>query len=497
MPNVNLLLQTPWKPLTEKETEAKKRGEKIERKPADKKTRVYAYIYFSSDNTKKKLRDGQKKTEEEKKQDQQRRNEYIIKLKTDFVISPCDWDFKKQQMKGTGAPEFNRRLLAFRQEVDTYFEKIVKDPAGYTLDQAKQMMKDFAKHKENPFLNKNKSFFEVFDQFIKERKDGKEHSYRTVQKYATLKAILQELAETNKKYRLLGFNMINDTFLNDFKIHLRSRPARGRQKTRPEGLQTGMLNDTVAKYISTLKQFLKWAEGKKYNTNTAYREFKKSSAPDKKRMVDKTKKPKKEIVSLTAQELKTLYQHEFKPKSTFDHVRDLFCFGCYTGQRISDIFNFNKDDLNGDVWTFISEKTLDEISIDLVGYSAPALDILKKYDYELPKISQQKFNDNIKLAAKEAGIDSITTINRYVGSKKIEIKKPKNEFLSSHAARRTCVSLLLNVYNMPITAVLGITGHSDIKTLQVYIDEDRAARREQMSRTKPVTEPLTLKKSAV
>jgi integrase len=213
-------------------------------------------------------------------------------------------------------------------------------------------------------------------------------------------------------------------------------------------------------------------------------------------MVDKTKKPKKEIVSLTAQELKTLYQHKFKRGTTFDHVRDLFCFGCYTGQRWGDISNFNKEDLNGDVWTFISEKTLDEISIDLVGYSAPALDILKKYEYELPRISQQKFNDNIKLAAKEAGVNTITTINRYVGNKKIEIKKPKYEFLSSHAARRTCVSLLLNVYNMPITAVMGITGHSDIKTLQVYIDEDRAARREQMSRTRPVTEPLTLKKNA-
>ena len=90
-----------------------------------------------------------------------------------------------------------------------------------------------------------------------------------------------------------------------------------------------------------------------------------------------------------------------------------------------------------------------------------------------------------------------TTLTRYVGSQEIKITEPKHQLIGSHCARRTCISLLLNVYNMPITAVMEITGHSDLKTLQKYINPDRAARREQMTRTKPVTEPLTVKKNAI
>jgi integrase len=134
------------------------------------------------------------------------------------------------------------------------------------------------------------------------------------------------------------------------------------------------------------------------------------------------------------------------------------------------------------------------MTIDLIGYAAPAITILEKYNYELPKISLTKFNFYIKKAAEAAGIKAPTTQSRWVGPKEVKLTKPKYQWIGSHCARRTAVSILLNVYNVPVTHVLQITGHSDLKTLQKYINPDREARREALSKTKAITETMTVVK---
>lgn len=478
MPTAKFLLQDPWQELTEKEKAAKKQGEKIKKKLADKDARIYCYLIFSKGEI----------TESNKELPS------FIKIKTEHVIETTNWDFKKQLKKEklTNAIDFNRRLLTLKEEILNKYNELKDDPAHYTAFQIKQLLQEWAKLKENPFLIKEKSFLEIFDEIITTKKNEGSLAPRTIQKYNTLKVTLEELSKTNKKYEHLTFSMIDHTFLSDFIGLLRSRAPRGRQKNRPKGQQTGLLTDSVGKYIECLKTYLKWAEEAKYNKNTTYRGFKMFSDADKKRV-----KRKNDIVTLTAQELRDLYTHEFPKGSTLDNVRDIFCFASYTAQRWSDVINFKKSDLYNDVWTFVTDKTKEEISIDLVGYAAPALDILKKHEFKLPSISLQKFNDYIKKAAEAAGINTPTTLTRYVGNQPIIMEGPKFQYIGSHCARRTAVSLLLNVYNMPITAVMEITGHSDLKTLQKYINTDRAARREKMAKTTPVTEPLTVKRNAV
>ena len=111
-----------------------------------------------------------------------------------------------------------------------------------------------------------------------------------------------------------------------------------------------------------------------------------------------------------------------------------------------------------------------------------------KYNYELPKISLVKFNLYVKEAARIAGITEETKITRYVGSEPIVITNPKHKFIGSHSARKTCVSILLNEFNIPISHVLQITGHSDLKTLQKYVNKNDEKRREFMSKTTPVND---------
>ena len=90
-------------------------------------------------------------------------------------------------------------------------------------------------------------------------------------------------------------------------------------------------------------------------------------------------------------------------------------------------------------------KTGEPFTIPLV---SPALKILEKYDNKLPIISLAKYNEYLKVVAQAAGID-----------------KP----VSSHWARHTGATILLNEAGMDLKIVAKILGHSTSKiTEQVY-----------------------------
>jgi integrase len=412
----------------------------------------------------------------------------VVKIRSQHTILPEEWDFKRQLKKDNiaGSIEFNIGLLQLKSDILEKFDQTVKDHPDMSFPGIYQIMKDFGKKKEIPFAEHDRDFFQFLDDYIEFLKG--EVTYRSVQKYTTLKNSLIDFGKQNKKYQNLSFSMIDSQFKDAYVKYLRSQKPRGRQKTRPEKQQDGLLIDTESKYIGTLKSFCAWADEKGINRYPVYKQFKKFSSANRKR-----KEPDQEIVTLTLQELTKFYEYDFRDRPTLDHVRDLFCFGCYTGQRWTDIELFDKNDLTGDVWSFNVYNTKKVINIDLIGFAAHALDILKKYNYRLPKISLVKFNEYIKLAAGIAGISDEINMTRYRGADPIIITKPKYEFISSQCARKTCISLLLNEFNIPITHILQISGHSDLKTLQKYIDKDSKSRREFMSKTIPLTEvPLKI-----
>jgi len=421
--------------------------------------------------------------------------DHIIKIKTEYVIFPKEWDFSKQGKKDilAGSIEFNESLSVLKKDIYDKYKAILKDFPDMPFTQISRSLKEYGKTKEIPFLRSDKGFFEYLDDYMISLKG--EVSDNTIKKFVSVKNSLTEFIKAKPKYESLTFSMIDHTFKDAYVNFLHNQPARGRMKTRPEGMQDGVLLNTEAKYIECLKGFCKWAEERNFNRYTTYKEFKSFTQANRKR-----KKQKNDIITLTLPELRHFYTFDFKDspemeRIRFERVRDLFCFGAFTVQRWSDIERFDKSQLEGDIWKFNAFKTKKETEIDLIGYSAPALDILKKYDYQLPIISLAKFNLYLKNAAKVAGITKEAKKMRYVGPNEIPIVKAKNEFLSSHDARRTGVSILLNDYNLNPVHVMRITGHTDLKTLQAYIKTDRDSRRDAVSRTKRIDEPLTIVKT--
>ena len=393
------------------------------------------------------------------------------KIKTDFTIYPKDWDFTGQKAKKSmpGSTEYNEKLSKLETNTETHYNALQRENPGISFSEISEALKKLVNENFKPAPIQN-TFFAVFDNFIEAEKQIK--SIRTIQKFQTLKKSLEDF--TSILYpKSFSFNNVDLKFYDEYTNYLRNLKPRGRQKNRPEELQTGLLDDTISKYISSLKAFMRWSLQRNYHQNSTFtqREFKAS------------RNSETSIITLTPEELKQLYHFDFSNNERLEKVRDLFCFGCFTGQRWSDMETFNKNDIKGDAWTFKSFKTKKVITVPLVGFIAPALDILRKYNYQLPKISPQKFNKYIKEAAEVARINANDKIVRKIGSREITIEKPKFKFISSHTARRTCVSILLNYEYLPITLVKEITGHTRLETLQKYIKDDKEALRKALEKS--------------
>jgi integrase len=100
-----------------------------------------------------------------------------------------------------------------------------------------------------------------------------------------------------------------------------------------------------------------------------------------------------------------------------------------------------------------------------------AQQIINKYltkPHFLPVITNQRTNLYLKELSKLAGINDSTTVSRYKGAKRIEFTKPKYEFITTHCARRTFVTLSLEAGVRP-ELVMSVTGHKSYKTFKKYI----------------------------
>ncbi len=368
-----------------------------------------------------------------------------IKYRTNYKILPKSWDFEKERLKpsASGALEFNVELNNLANCCTREAMRKKETNQFLSKEDYKQIVQDCidrdnAVNSEISISHLKTQFLSYKSNFVKE---GTLKEYRTVFKGL-------EDFEKHKGTKLILREM-DGKFLDQFEVFL------SRKKNTNDGDKEGLLNDTIHKYISTLKVFLKWCNDNDYLVH-----------PDvfKTQKTNFKKKAYNEIIALSESEIQKLMNHDLSDRPSLERVRDLFCLLCYTGQRFEDLINFDPKDIKNNAWDFISVKVKKRVIVPFEGYIAPAKDILERIGYSVPKISNQKFNEYIKTVGKLAGMDEIIKITRYSGKQKLVIEKRKYDFLSSHVGRRSMVTNLLS-RNVPITLVQKLTAHSDIRTL--------------------------------
>jgi site-specific recombinase XerD len=154
----------------------------------------------------------------------------------------------------------------------------------------------------------------------------------------------------------------------------------------------------------------------------------------------------KERRPLNETELKKM--REMKLPEREARIRDLFIFAAYTGLAFCDTQDFDFRTMTeqiGDLY-YIDGSRLKTGTNFFTPILPPAMEVLKKYHFKLPKISNQKANDILHM---------------------IEVRMGLNKPVTFHVARHSFATLSLS-HDIPIEKVARMLGHKDIKTTQIY-----------------------------
>ena len=304
-----------------------------------------------------------------------------------------------------------------------------------------------------------KTLFPVLDQFIAQCKEEKDE--KTARKYASLKGVLYEFNP------YLTFQDLDMHFYDGLRAFLYLRPNYNYHNSKlvnrgdywdiepHEGSTVGIFDETVNKYFVNLKTFLRWAKRRGHEVPAIFETW-------------KTPKYQPEPITLSIAELEKLESAPLTGNLAI--ARDYLVFECRTGQRISDVKRFNLKDFNGQSWTFYPRKGnrlgKKKVTVHFTGYCEKALSILQKYNFQMPALSEQKINKNIKEACKQAGINTLTEVFRTAQNKRIRIAGPKYEFISTHTGRKTFITIALQF--MSPTSVMQLAGIDSYSTLKHY-----------------------------
>ena len=354
-------------------------------------------------------------------------------------VMPKDWNESTQRVKPPLKKEpynyhieYNKIVEELDQKLKAIFRLILLND----LKPTKEFILD--KLDDDTPIDIVHNFLDSFQEFIDRSKITK--AERTIKSYVTTLNYLKDFeVETSFK---LNFETLDYKFFEKFReysFHTKE-----------------IKNNYFSKLTTILKTFMTWAADREYHQNFAFKKF-------------MAKEDETEVICLTLSELMKLYNHEFKSMK-LAHVRDVYCFCCFTGLRYSDVKKLRPSNIYDDYLKLNIQKTK---TIDhTIPLNAYAKAILGKYVdtiYEpLPIISSQKFNKYVKECAAEVEIDKPTTITRYIGTKRIDTTVPKYELVTSHTARKTFVTNSL-VLGMKEMVLRNITGHKKEESFRRYV----------------------------
>lgn len=383
-----------------------------------------------------------------------------VEFTTGYRIDAAKWDIEKQRVKNgcanklkQTAADINAALLNFYTDIQGVFKEF--EVLGVVPSPKQIKMRFNSKHKlYRGARGSTVDFFIAFDEFVKEGSSINNWAEGTRKKFtATRKHLIGFDAE-------LSFEMLDEGKMSDYVAYLRGKK---------------FLNSTIAKQVSLLEWFLRWCFRKGYTDNRIFDTFRL-----------KLKTTQKKVVFLTWDELAKLRSYTLpEPKDSLDVVRDVFLFTCYTGLRYSDVNSLRRSNIKADHIEVTTQKTSDNLRIELNNHSRAILDKYKGVSFEddraFPHLSNQQMNKYLKKLCELAGIDEPICETYYKGNERVERVLSKHQLVGTHTGRRTFICNALSL-GIPVQVVMKWTGHSDYKAMKPYIDVADGIKRSEMDK---------------
>lgn len=333
-------------------------------------------------------------------------------------INPNFWDKESESVIGKSKEviEINNYLNITKIKIYEAQAKLMVKNIVLTPQSVKDMFSGKMKDEHH-------SLVPLYQEHNNQYKDmvGKSITYAAYQKHMTTLKHLKSFLKQKYNRDDIQLSEINKSFIDAFFNYIRTI--------------LNIQNNTAVNYMKNLKKIclIAWNDG----------------------IIDRNPfanvrlhLEKIEVEYLTVKEIKTIYKKDFK-NNRLNQVKDMYVFACFTGLAYIDIKEFDAkehlhQDNDGNFWIMKKrQKTNILSSIPLLPIP---LEILYRYDFNLPVLSNQKTNSYLKEVADLCRI---------------------NKKLHFHQGRHNFAMLTLN-NGIPLTSVSKMLGHTNTKMTQRY-----------------------------
>ena len=381
--------------------------------------------------------------------------------KSEILINPDVWNSKKESVKSKILYHENDRIAlnsSVNERKDLMLRLYNAEPNKEALtSEWFEDVIDKALHPEKYTTPKDlNTLFKYIANFIEEapkRKDkvtGRPLTYNNIQQYRATEKHLKNFAQSIRK-KDFYFLDIDQSFYDKFVSYLQ---------------ELKFTQNSVGKHIRVLKLILNEATKHGCNANPYYNNFHVFTEE-----ID--------TIYLDEKELQQLKDTDLSKIPHLDRVRDWFLLLAWTGSRFSDLEKVTRTDIKDGFITFRQQKTNNKVTIPL---HPVVVEVFEKYNYSLPAtISNQRFNEYIKEAAKIAEINNVETTTKTVGGKLNTKKFEKWEQISSHTGRRSFCTNMYKRY-LPPLMIMSISGHRTEKSFLKYIKVKQSEHAEMMKK---------------
>ena len=311
---------------------------------------------------------------------------------------------KKQIVRGD--TQTNEYIKAMRMKCYSLQTEMLKRGLLFTVD-------TFVYAFRHGIRQNSISVYGLFDKFIEKQLEKKNLGLITHAIYVKYRCTIRYCKEAMQTDKMLSELTPSD--MEDIYTHMLHK----------------MSNNSAICYMRKLKTILIYAIHEGYiSTNPITFKFHK----------DKVKKD-----PLTLDEVRRIRTKELGSERV-KNIRDLFILQCYTGLAFRDMSNLSKKDIkidkDGKEW-IVKERIKTGVPA-FIPILPVVKEILVKYNYHLPTLTNQKYNSYLKEIQEVCGI---------------------KKTLHSHLARHTCGTLLLNA-GVDMLTVSKVLGHSSTKTTE-------------------------------
>lgn len=375
-----------------------------------------------------------------------------LKYATGLKIYPSLWNdkplYRAKQTSKFDYLDFNTRLNNIEGAINRVYLECLNNKENPSPQQLKEKL-DLELNRSKPISTKDLNFNQFIEKFIKDVKSGERltstgerYANGTVKNFEGFKTQFELFQQLNRKQ--YNYDDITIDFYDDFvKFFTRKNYS----------------INTIGRHIKNLKTIMRLArdEGRHNNNEIDRLKF-------------RALRVDVQNIYLDENELQNMLKLDLSENKVLEIARDVFLIGCYTAQRFSDYSRIKKENIRtlpegAKVIDLIQQKTGEQVIIP-IRYELDQL--LSKYDYDVPKIWEQKLNKHIKSVGKMANIIELVSIEKTKGGLVVKETVPKYELIKTHTARRSGCTNMFKA-GIPPISIMKISGHKTESEFLKYI----------------------------